>query len=217
MRTFVIADIHGAHQALLKCLELSKFDKTQDRLICLGDVCDRGAQVRECIDELITIPKCIYILGNHDAWSLEWATSGKAPDGWLSEGGSATVASYQTTGMPQEHIQFLTRASLWFMEGNRLFVHGGFNPEYPLEETSKDTLLWDRTLIMKAKELNVSNPDWKIGYFDEIYLGHTPTIKFGKDTPQKFCNVWAMDTGAGHGRKLTIMDVDTKEFWQAVC
>ena len=56
MRTFVIGDIHGAYKALLECLELSKFKKNNDRLICLGDVCDRGRQVKECIDELLTIP-----------------------------------------------------------------------------------------------------------------------------------------------------------------
>ena len=88
MKTFVIGDIHGAHQSLLQCLKLSKFDKNKDRLICLGDVCDRNSQVKECIDELLTIPNCVYILGNHDAWSLEWAIEGKTPQEWLDQGGS---------------------------------------------------------------------------------------------------------------------------------
>ena len=76
MRTFVIGDIHGQYKALKEYLALSKFKKDNDRLICLGDVCDRGRQVKECIDELLTIPKCIYVLGNHDDWALEWAIHG---------------------------------------------------------------------------------------------------------------------------------------------
>ncbi len=215
MRTFVIADIHGAYQALRQCLDQAKFNKDTDRLICLGDVSDRGPQVKECIDLLLTIPKCIYILGNHDAWALEWAIMGKAPEGWLAEGGGVTMASYGLKSMPKAHLEFLANAKIWHLENNKLFVHGGFNPEYPLEESPKETFLWDRTLITKAVSLNHTKPDLKIGFYDEIYIGHTPTTNFGFNTPQKFCNVWAMDTGAGHGHKLTIMDVDTKEFWQA--
>ena len=29
------------------------------------------------------------------------------------------------------------------------------------------------------------------------------------------CNVWNLDTGAGYGYKLTIMDIDTKQYWQS--
>jgi len=56
MKTFVIGDIHGAYQALLQCLELSKFDANKDRLICLGDVCDRNKGVKDCIDKLLDHP-----------------------------------------------------------------------------------------------------------------------------------------------------------------
>ncbi|MBM3246586.1 MAG: hypothetical protein FJZ13_04585, partial [Candidatus Omnitrophica bacterium] len=33
--------------------------------------------------------------------------------------------------------------------------------------------------------------------------------------PIHVCNVWNIDTGAGWSGKLTIMDVDTKEYWQS--
>jgi serine/threonine protein phosphatase 1 len=215
MKTFVIGDIHGAYKALLQCLELSKFDRKEDRLICLGDVCDRNGQVKECIDELLTIPNCVYILGNHDAWSLEWAINGKAPQEWLDQGGLLTVKSYQGIGMPKEHIQFLLHAPFWFVDQNRLFVHGGFDPDRPLEETPKEIFIWDRSFLEQVQELHLIHPDWKFGIYDEIFIGHTPTLNFGKREPQKFCNVWALDTGAGWGARLTIMDVDTKQFWQS--
>ena len=215
MKTFVIGDIHGAYKALLRCLELSKFDRKRDRLICLGDVCDRNKQVKECIDELLTLPNCVYIVGNHDAWSLGWAINGKTPQEWLDQGGALTVKSYKDMGMPKEHIQFLSQASLWFVDKNRLFVHGGFDPECSLKETPKEIFIWDRILLEKAQELHLTNPDYKFGNYDEVFIGHSPTINFGKKEPQKYCNVWAIDTGAGWGAKLTIMDIDTKQFWQS--
>ena len=215
MKTFVIGDIHGAYKALLECFKLSKFDKTKNRLICLGDVCDRGNQVKECIDELLTIPHCVYILGNHDAWALEWAISGKTRQDWWEQGGGQTVKSYDDVGMPQEHIQFLSQAPLYFVDKNRLFVHGGYDLQRPVEETPKEILLWDRSLLKKAQEVHRTFSDYKFGIYDEIFIGHTPTLNFEKEEPQKYCNVWDLDTGAGWGARLTIMDVDTKEFWQS--
>ncbi len=214
MKTFVMGDIHGAYTALRQCLETSQFNRHEDRLICLGDVCDRGPQVKECIDELLTLPQCVCILGNHDAWALTWATEGSAPQEWLEQGGAQTVLSYKN-GMPPEHIRFLSQASLYFVDRNRLFVHGGFDPDRPVSETPKEILIWDRSLLKQAQEMQNINPEYKFGNFEEVYIGHTPTQKYGKSVPQKFCNVFAMDTGAGHGAKLSIMDLDTKEFWQA--
>jgi len=53
------------------------------------------------------------------------------------------------------------------------------------------------------------------GAYKEIYLGHTTTQEFRSMLPLHFCNVWALDTGAGWSGKLTIMDVDTKQYWQS--
>ena len=29
------------------------------------------------------------------------------------------------------------------------------------------------------------------------------------------CNVWNLDTGAGYRGRLTIMDIDSKKYWQS--
>jgi serine/threonine protein phosphatase 1 len=136
------------------------------------------------------------------------------PEQWLEQGGAQTVKSYQGFEMPPGHIRFLSEAKFYFIDQNRVFVHGGFDPQRPVTETLKEILLWDRNLLKQAQELNETHPDHKFGNYDEIYIGHTPTINFKKTEPQKFCNVWTMDTGAGWGAKLTIMDIDTKQFWQ---
>ncbi|MCX5678972.1 MAG: metallophosphoesterase [Candidatus Omnitrophica bacterium] len=215
MRTFVIGDIHGAYQAFLQCLKKADFNKNKDHLICLGDVCDRGPHVKECIDELLSIQKRTYLLGNHDAWALDWAIKGISVREWLEQGGSDTIASYKDGGMPVEHIRLLAQAPLWLLDKNRLFLHAGFDVDNGLEGTPKNVILWDRELLCRAKLLHQSCPEFKFGGYDEIFVGHTPTLIFNKDTPQKFCNVWAIDTGAVWSGKLTIMDVDTKEYWQS--
>jgi serine/threonine protein phosphatase 1 len=51
--------------------------------------------------------------------------------------------------------------------------------------------------------------------FDEIYLGHTPTTNWQTDQPMKAFNIYNLDTGAGHSGRLTIMDIDSKAYWQS--
>jgi len=214
MRTFVIGDIHGQHSALVACLQACGFDYANDRLIALGDVCDRGPHIKECIDELLKIRHLVYILGNHDAWALEWAVYGHMPEEWMKQGGEATVRSYGAAPMPKEHVLFLSRALLYFEEGDRLFVHGGFDPKLGVKGTPKDMFLWDRDLAFQADKFRELK-GFRFGEYDEIFIGHTPSTMFSAAQPRHSCNVWMMDTGAGLGGSLTVMDVATKQFWQA--
>jgi serine/threonine protein phosphatase 1 len=51
MRTFAVGDIHGSHRALLQVLERSGFNREEDRLITLGDICDGWPETKKCIYE----------------------------------------------------------------------------------------------------------------------------------------------------------------------
>lgn len=215
MKTFVIGDIHGTHKALVQCLERSGFDCARDRLIALGDVCDGYPDVRQCIDELLKIKNCDYLIGNHDLWALDWATRGIKEDIWLSQGGEHTVASYAGQGMPLAHVALLKNAHRWLEWDNTLFVHGGFDPGRPLSEQSLETLVWDRELINAAWQKYLRRENYRYTQFDEIFLGHTPTQLFNSSKPLKLCNIWDLDTGAGWAGQLTIMDVHTKKYWQS--
>jgi serine/threonine protein phosphatase 1 len=215
MKTFCIGDIHGSYKALLQCFERSGFNYSHDRLIVLGDVCDGCPEVKNCIDELLKIKNCQYVMGNHDLWALKWAQTGWNKDIWLTQGGRATVDSYGVEKMPPAHIDFLKSAPFYFEYEGLIFVHGGFDPQKPVSVQEPEGFAWDRTLINLARKVHGINPEYKLGEFKEIFLGHTPTVKFDSSEPLKFCNVWDVDTGAGLGEKLSIMDVETKEFWQS--
>lgn len=69
---YTIGDIHGCFETLEKTLEKIGFDRTKDRLICVGDLTDRGPQsyrATEFLDE----PWFISIMGNHDAFVCKTA------------------------------------------------------------------------------------------------------------------------------------------------
>jgi len=215
MKTYVIGDIHGAYRALVQCFERVRFDYKTDHLIALGDVCDGWPEVHLCIEELLKIKHLDYILGNHDQWAIAWAEKGFKQDIWLSQGGLNTLVSYKHKHMPKTHLDFLKKAHPVLELEKRLFVHAGIDPNKNIHAQTMETLLWDRNLIHRAYLLNITNPEFRFRNYDEIFIGHTTTQFFNSDLPLKLCNIWALDTGAGWSGKLTIMDVETKEYWQS--
>ena len=55
----------------------------------------------------------------------------------------------------------------------------------------------------------------RLKLYPEVFIGHTPTIHLGSKKPLQAACVWNLDTGAGFTGPLTIMDVDSKHYWQS--
>jgi serine/threonine protein phosphatase 1 len=215
MKRFILGDIHGGYKSLMQCFERSKFDYQNDKLIVLGDVCDGWSETKECIDELLKIKHRICLIGNHDYWTLDYFKNSNTPDIWISQGGYNTVQSYKN-GIPKSHVAFLKNAKLWHIEDNILFVHGGIKANTLVEENNADLIMWDRELIKNARMKGHNRPNKKMqSIYDEIFIGHTTTLYFKTDKPVKFCEINDIDTGGGWSGKLTIMDLDTREYWQS--
>ena len=209
-RTFAIGDIHGAHKALIQCLERASFDPNRDELICLGDVCDGWPEVNRCFDELLKIKNLTYVLGNHDYWAIHWAETGVAEPDWLKQGGDNTVKAYPQ-GMPLSHLNLLKNSKLYHIDQNRLYVHAGILTTKPLKEQTEEIFLWDRTLARMTLENLQNGLDVKLTDFDEVYIGHTPVHQYQFFQPIQSGGVWMMDTGAGWTGVLSMIDVETKE------
>ena len=160
------------------------------------------------------------------------------------QGAEATLLSYQKNCggkvgdeiflyIPEEHKTFFRRQVNKYRDGDKVFVHGGF---YSFEDDTRDQLTWDRTMLFDAITLHNAGKQMDEYYtqFDDIFIGHTATTNYrlangkfiwlDKDdrdkyepitTPINVFNIWNLDTGAGGCGKLTIMDIDTKEYWQS--
>ena len=145
----------------------------------------------------------------------------------------------------QEHRDFFNKLHNYYVDdNNRGFVHGGFISRKGLgHEAYKsdyywDRSLWDLALILESTGVMFDDEKMieRIQRFykhKELYIGHTatenwkvkPTYREYKDpnqpkngaiiVPMYRCNVWNLDTGCGFNGKLTIMDIDNKEYWQS--
>ncbi|MGB9746154.1 MAG: metallophosphoesterase [Bacteroidales bacterium] len=215
MRVFVTSDIHGAYRALEQCLLRSGFQPEQDQLIVLGDICDGWPETHHVIKALSGINRLILLRGNHDEWALHWMKTGAITPGWWMQGGKATVNSFEN-GFTEEDIAFMERALYYYEWNDRLFVHAGILPGIPLDEQDPEVFLWDRSLVMKALQLEAEKPGSRLSNYHEIYVGHTPTLNFGTDKPMRACEIVLTDTGAGwEGGRLSFIEVNTGEIFQS--
>lgn len=216
-RKFVIGDIHSHYDEMMELFELVHFDFENDLLISLGDLVDRGPKPIEVVEEVMKIKNFIHILGNHDEWCFQYLLNNDSPMKWISNGGRSTYDAYKNNPEYRErHLSFFKKAKLYFVdEKYRLFVHAGFNPEIPfnLQQDNKELLIWDRSLFRTAMNFEMKNKVFP--EFSEIFIGHSPTQLIEENIPKKFSNLWMLDTGVYLSGKLTIMNIETKEFWQS--
>ncbi len=229
-RTLVIGDIHGGLRALHQIMERANVSK-KDTLIFLGDYVDGWSQSPLVLDYLIEIKEkqnCIFIRGNHDELLLNWLMDDSDnfdENMWFKHGGEATVIAYSTISetTKRKHIKFLKSLQNYHLDDkNRLFIHAGFtNMNGVLYEYFSKLFYWDRTLWETATALDekLEKTSWfypkRLTLYHEIYIGHTPVIRIGKTIPIKKACIWNVDTGAAFKGPLTIMDIDSKEFWQS--
>ena len=142
------------------------------------------------------------------------------------------------------HKSFFQRLHNYYIDDqNRGFVHGGFISKNGLgHEVYQSDYYWDRDLWNLALLQHNNYHDGskealaKARRFEkhkEVFIGHTttgnwlvkphlPEYQYSEQpkqgriiVPMNRCNVWNLDTGGGFEGRLTIMDIDTKEFWQS--
>ena len=186
-------------------------------LIYLGDYVDRGPDVKDCIQSLIDFRphdfSIIYLLGNHEQMLLDFLAEKKSSLYiWLGNGGLETLKSYGNKMddyidenmelqhderirdnflrlLPSSHKDFFHQLQLSYEWENYFFVHAGIDPDTPLHEQKKDTLLWTRD----PKFLDSKNQFEKI-----IVHGHTP----GNSIIRKNNRI-CLDTGVFFSGKLS--------------
>ncbi len=227
MRTLVIGDIHGNLPALRQVFSRAKFDPAKDRLIAIGDVFNNHPYSAGCVEELIRVKNLVWCLGNHDALALSWLRGewgkGKRLGPWRQADLAAIKLSYDGGKTKSDkkrmkiHAAFVgSSATLYYVdEENRLFVHAGIDWDFPVNRQPDPTVYYtDRaTYAIHAMVHSLRGTNFP---YKDVFIGHTKTInEYPDGKPVRRANLWNIDTGAGSWGKLTIMDVDTYEYWQS--
>jgi len=224
MRTLVMGDSHGAYKGVKQALEQANYIPEDDKLVILGDTHDGWSESPALMNmyiglsENVPAEQFIYLMGNHDQAYIDWVHNGCKRHYMEGYGGYVTRYVYLNLAVDEidRHYEWLLNKPLYHLDkDNRLYVHAGWDPEYD----------WDNPAQATMNEYTCTRKLWE-GMFKgrnyakalhEVFIGHSPTTKYKpfKDEPMNRRNVWNIDTGACFNGRVTVMDVDTKEFWQS--
>ncbi len=195
---YVVGDIHGEFSRLEKALSRIGFNRTTDRLFCLGDLIDRGPESERFID-FLSCPWFFSIVGNHEAMLLNYGSdSARASYTWYPNGGWWWENTDETFRQRARSAVSHSMSSTITVQasGRRIgLVHANVPSGIGWDRFCKDlggnrdyqmTGLWSRSRILSRIEETVEGVDY-------IFCGHTPLVE-----PAQLGNVVFIDTGSGH-------------------
>lgn len=187
MKAFVIGDIHGCFQELQELIQ--DIDRSTTRIICVGDLIDRGPQSEAVID-FIRSNNIECVKGNHEYMAIECLsdliiynddpTNPKVlynlyESDWFYNGGHDVLNQYKQNSSVQKLID-----DIRWLGTLPLLIRTGIIDEYGLELVVSHTYCGDRNLERATKlpsdfVWNRTQPHSKrnISNYYNIY-GHTP-------------------------------------------
>ena len=194
MATYVFSDVHG-HAATLDRLLSRVSPASDDRVICLGDMVDRGPDPVGVMRLVRSIPNATVLLGNHEDLMLSFyedPADGMAILNWGINGSASTVEGMQklSEGEREDLLGWLRELPQWVgvcVDGrDYVCVHAGIRPfqiegqlewshdmlEYVMGMQTVEDLVWIREEFWGFPTGLVNER----GEGPIVIAGHTPTF-----------------------------------------
>ncbi|QLC33011.1 serine/threonine protein phosphatase [Halarchaeum sp. CBA1220] len=181
---YIVGDVHGSRAALERLLAALDLGE-DDRVVFVGDLVRKGPDSPGVVDLVRSDERLVSVRGNNEQKVVR---GDKDPD-WLRESDREYFAS-----MPVA-ISF----------DDALVVHGGVDPERPLDEHGIEELL-----TMRAPQGDgYDGPFWYEDYDGphRVFFGHTV-----HDRPVEREHAVGLDTGCVYGGTLTAYDYRRDRF-----
>ncbi|MCP4439819.1 MAG: serine/threonine protein phosphatase [Aureispira sp.] len=189
MRHFIIGDIHGCYDEMLKLLHKAGINN-EDFIISVGDIVDRGPKSIQVYQFFKNRPNSKVIMGNHERKHLKGIYS-YAQD----------IVRLQFGEQYDEFVKWIANLDYYYQTHHATVVHAALEPNLAMEQ-QKESVLAGTT----AGDRYLQNlfPD---SYWHQHYKATKPII-FGHhvtgDAPMIINNtIYGLDTGACHGGYLT--------------
>ena len=203
-RDFAVGDIHGQTNQLLKQLSALDFNTEKDRLICTGDLIDRGRESAEAL-ALLKEDWFYSVLGNHEymmVCALKYKISQQKML-WLQNGGD-WIASSNPSLWPDwfKTIEALPMAIE--VEGSGHCKYGIIHADFPADdwhelneftEKQLQSCIWSRSVFNSGSQHTIGGID---------YLVHGHNVSEGE---VKMGNRFYIEGGAYLGNNFIIKEL----------
>ena len=221
VNAYVVGDLHGCYEELMKELDRINFDKSRDILICVGDLIDRGKSSEKII-ALLDEPWFVSVLGNHEQLCMQGNVSYSYEQAHKEERSGGTWFYNLPKDVRDRYVEkFLklpiileikyknkkygiVHADVPTSNWNRLKRQVINNSKHKDGRTIKNHCLWARNLV-HHKSANIRN-------IDRVYLGHSVVPHACNINDIKNVgNCTFIDTGCVYGLWLSIVKLGDKK------
>ena len=196
MKTLVIGDIHGCWVEFQDLVEQAGLG-SEDRIIALGDIVDRGPLTPVVLDFFRDTPSAQSLMGNHERKHV------RSFDGEIPPALSQLITRQQIGESEyQRAVEFMSTLPRLLDLPEAILVHGFFEPGVPLSD-QRDTVL-----IGTLSGEHYLCKHYERPWF-ELYDGDKPIVVGHRDYHQNrqplICRhlVYGLDTGCCRGGALT--------------
>ncbi len=202
-RDFVVGDIHGCFDLVLRGMDMVGFDQSRDRILSVGDLIDRGPGSHRAA-RFLAQPWVHAVRGNHEDMLLEAYADGEPHSAVLEFLASRNGFGWwlgASDGVRSDVLDAVGRMPLALeveIPGGKVgIVHADvpFRLTWPdflarLEAGDEEVAyeaMWSRARVERRDASGVAG-------VDRVFVGHTPLPR-----PAVLGNVYAVDSGAVYG------------------
>lgn len=189
MATYAVGDIQGCYDVLARGLDRINFDHSQDTLLCVGDLVNRGPDSLKVVNLLKSLNnQCITVLGNHDIHLLSMIYGIRTPRNL------DTVEDILTCSNKQDISDWLRKKPLLVVNKKQRYIlcHAGIYPWWSVDAALKYALEVESILKSEKKCIKLlakvyGNSPYR---WDET-LSKIPRYRFilNAFTRMRFCGV----------------------------
>ena len=174
--TYLLSDPHGEYDLFCRLMDKVKFSGS-DRLICCGDMVDKGKHSIRLAKLLFSLGNAVLLSGNHEYEFLKfyWALMRNADDydavltrlmGYFPDDGAL---------LDWDTVDRFEALPYYYEEEHFLCVHAGAPLDgegriLPLKDAEPGQLVYDR---------NFKDPELVPNTKKCVFFGHTPTVNLG--------------------------------------
>jgi serine/threonine protein phosphatase 1 len=214
---YVVGDIHGCFTKLQAGLERIGFDRDKDRLLCVGDLVDRGPDSLSVV-RLLDEKWMFSVRGNHEQMLLdankwpswhggdftanggEWfynlSIAGQDEVAWRLDGLPLTIFTNVLTTNGQENVMVvharIPQDDGWSQHLRERVLYSDVPPDYIQEA------IWSRCMVLGTLNDEVEG-------LDVVCVGHTP-----QEHPKRVKNYLCLDTGVVFDENKDFVFYNTK-------
>lgn len=195
MQTLIVGDIHGCYDELQSLLDNAALS-SEDEIIAIGDIVDRGPDTPKVLDFFRAHPRARSIIGNHERKHI------RSHRGEIRPALSQVISRAQLGEGYPGAVAFMQTFPLFIELAEALLVHGFWEPGVPLAEQRENVLAG----VMSGEEYLKRRYGWPwYDYYDgpqPIIVGHRQYLDDGKPLIVND-RIFAIDTGCVRGGALT--------------